>query len=77
MRAELTQDNIKVAGLSVSIEDAKEFLRANYPALLDAFVVKREITSRGEIRHVDWQGCMLHPLVKAVIHGYFAKKSRP
>jgi len=73
MQAELRSDTFKIESLNIPIEEAKAFLVLHYPSLLDAFVFRRTVAANGETRRVDWQGCLLHPVTKAILYGYFSK----
>jgi hypothetical protein len=85
MKAEIRQSTLIIEDLRLPVEEAKSFLKATYPALLDAFVVKSTLKVKNskrlfgtpisiEARYVDWQGCLLHPLTKIILYVNFKGK---
>lgn len=70
----MKSDMFRIENLVIPIGEAKEFLILHYPSLLDAFVFRRTVAASGETRRVDWQGCLLHPVTKAILYGYFVKQ---
>lgn len=58
MRGALVKNGYLVfaRGNKVSVEDAENYLIANFPLFLGEYIVKKEVKDGHVVCHVDWQG---------------------